>query len=95
MQSCLLLQDDTRGGAKGVDAAWKSNPVFNPRDKPVGGLRERNGIRYAQVKVRGWTAPVRLHNAQTVAEAQAARQVLKTEIKSGAVPLDQTFSCYT
>jgi len=39
-------------------------------------------VYYAQVKVRGWTGQVPLHG-ETVADAVAARQVLKSDIKSG------------
>jgi hypothetical protein len=59
------------------------NPVFNHRNERVRGLWERNGVLYAQVKVRSWTGRVPLHNSKTVSDAQAARQALKAEIKPG------------
>jgi len=76
------LQNDPLSGAKAVDSALKYNPVINRPNKRVRGLWERKSTYYAQVKIRGWTGQVRLH-AGTVADAIAARQVLKTEIKSG------------
>jgi hypothetical protein len=76
------MRQDTQSDAKGIDAALKYSPVFNRRNERVRELWERNGLYYAQVKVRGWTGQVRPH-AGTVADAVAARQVLKAEIKSG------------
>src|ERR1039458_9932584 len=77
-----MIHEDTQSAAKTIDPAFKYNPVFNRRNERVRGLWQRNGIYYAQVKVRGWTGQVALHGA-TVADAIAARQVLKAEIKSG------------
>jgi hypothetical protein len=72
----------TQSAAKTIDRTLKYNPVFDRRNEQVRGLWQRNGVYYAQVKVRGWTGQVPLHGG-TVADAVAARQVLKTEIKSG------------
>ena len=77
-----MIHEDTQSAAKTIDPAFKYNPVFNRRNERVRGLWQRNGIYYAQVKIRGWTGQVPLHGA-TVADAVAARQVLKAEIKSG------------
>ena len=77
-----MIREETQSAVKTVDLALKYNPVFNRRNERVRGLWQRNGVYYAQVKVRGWTGQVSLHGA-TVAEAVAARQVLKAEIKSG------------
>ena len=79
---CKMTRDETQNDAETIDPALKHNPAFNRRNERVRGLWERNGVYYAQVKVRGWTGNVRLH-AETVADAVAARQVVKTEIKSG------------
>jgi hypothetical protein len=40
-------------------------------------------VYYGQINVRGWTGYLPLHG-EIVADAAAARQVLKTEIKSGS-----------
>jgi hypothetical protein len=72
----------TPSAAKTIDHALKYSPVFDRRNERVRGLWQRNGVYYAQVKVRGWTGQVPLHGG-TVADALAARQVLKTEIKAG------------
>jgi integrase len=77
-----MIHEDTQSAAKTIDPAFKYNPVFNRRNERVRGLWQRNGIYYAQVKVRGWTGQVPLHGA-TVADAVTARQVLKAEIRSG------------
>src|ERR1017187_7689831 len=77
-----MIHEDTQSAAKTIDPAFKYNSVINRRNERVRGLWQRNGIYYAQVKVRGWTGQVPLHSA-TVADAVAARQVLKAEIKSG------------
>ncbi len=79
---CLHLQNDTPSATKEIDRSLKYNPVFNRRNECVRGLWERNGNYYAQVQVRGWIGQVPLHGA-TVADAAAARQVLKLKIKSG------------
>ena len=77
-----MIHEDTQSAAKLIDPALKYNPVFNRRNERVRGLWQRNGSYYAQVKVRGWTGQIALHGA-TVADAVAARQVLKAEIKAG------------
>jgi hypothetical protein len=75
----------TSSAAKTIDHALKDNLVLDRRNERVCGLWQRNGVYYAQVKVRGCTGQVPLHGG-TVADALAARQVLKTEIKSGTFP---------
>lgn len=77
-----MTRNGTPSPAEEIDRALKYNPVFNRRNERVRGLWERNGNFYAQVKVRGWTGQVPLH-VTTVVDAVAARQVLKTKIKSG------------
>ena len=77
-----MIREATQSKAKTIDPALKYNPVFNRRNERVRGLWQRNGVFYAQVKTRGWTGQVPLHG-ETVAEAVAARQVLKAEISSG------------
>ena len=76
------MSEVTQSRVKTIDPALKNNPVFNRRKERVRGLWQRNGVHYAQVKVRGWTGQVPFHGG-TVADAVTARQVLKTEIKSG------------
>jgi integrase len=82
-----MTRDDTQQDAKretqAIDPLLKYNAVINRRHERVRGLWERNGVFYAQVKVRGWTGRVPLHNSKTVSDAQAARQALKAEIKAG------------
>src|ERR1035441_9847940 len=74
--------EDAKRRTKPIDPSLKYSAGFNRRNERVRGLWERNGAFYAQVKVRGWTGQVPLHGA-TVADAVAARQGLKAEIKSG------------
>jgi hypothetical protein len=81
-----MNRKDSPGNAKPVDRSPKDNPVFNRRNERMRGLRERNGMYYAQVKVRNGTGNVPLH-ARTVADAQAARQVLKTQTRTGTAVL--------
>ena len=82
-----MTRDDTQPDAKRharlIDTKLKYNAVCNRRKERVRGLWERNGVFYAQVKVRGWIGRVPLHNCETVPDAQAARQALKAEIKAG------------
>lgn len=75
-----MTADDTQSPAEEIDGARKYHQVLNRRNERVRGLWERKGNFYAQVKVRGWTGQVRLHD-NTVPEAMAERQVLKTKIK--------------
>jgi osmotically-inducible protein OsmY len=77
-----MIREETQSAVKTIDPALKYNPVFNRRNERVRGLWQRNGAYYAPINVRGWTGQVLLHG-ETVADAVAARQVLKTEIKSG------------
>lgn len=76
-------QQDAKAKPISIDHLLKYNPVFNRRHERVRGLWERNGVFYAQVKVRGWTGRVPLHDAQTVADALAARQVPKSRNPRG------------
>jgi hypothetical protein len=78
-----MKRGDTPRHAQPVDADRKYNPVFNRRNERMRGLWERNAVFYAQVNVRGWIGRVPLHEAKTLPEAPAARQVLKAEIKAG------------
>ena len=77
-----MTREAAPSDAEAIDPSRKYNPVFNRRNERVRGLWERNGVFYAQIKVRGWTGQVPLHG-ETVADAVAARQVLKSEIKNG------------
>jgi hypothetical protein len=77
-----MIRAATQSAAKTVGSALKYNPVCHWRNERVRGLWQRNGINYAQIKVRGWAGQVSLHG-ETVAGAVAARQVLNAEIKSG------------
>ena len=76
-------QQDAKSETQTIDPSLKYNAVINRRHECVRGLWERTGVFYAQVKVRGWTGRVPLHNPKTVSDAQAARQALKAEIKAG------------
>jgi hypothetical protein len=73
----------TPSNAQPVDATRKYNPVYDWRNERVRGLWERNAVFYAQVNVRGWIGRMPLHEAKTLPEAPAARQVLKAQIKAG------------
>lgn len=82
-----MIRNDTPGGkkptAEPIDQSLKYNPVKNRRGELVRGLWERNLVYYAQVNVRGWIGRVPLHGAESVADAQSARQALKAESKAG------------
>lgn len=80
---CKLNGEETQSAAKTIAQSLKYNQVKNRNDQRVRGWWERNGVFYAQIKVRGWTGQVPLHNAKTVPDAQEARQVLKAPIRVG------------
>jgi hypothetical protein len=75
--------EETQSAEKTIDPSLKYNQAQNRKDQRVRGLWERNDVFYAQIKVRGWTSQVPLHNAKTVRNAQEAGQALKAEIKAG------------
>ena len=61
------------------------NKVFDGRGRRVRGLWERNGNYYAQVQAQDWVGRVHLKQADTLAQAVAGLQGLKTEIRAGEI----------
>jgi len=61
------------------------NRVSGRGGKGLRGLRERNGDSYAQMRVSGRQARLRLEHAQTVPQAVEPMQVLKRQKRDGTL----------